>query len=173
MHIHHPASADVTMNYWNAMCCSTETWTDFPEAMNGWNTSDICGTGQHFNERMKATAPFSLKHNASNRNNKSYFCQGDMFYNCKAFAAKNVPMLQSIRWDPQNIKYFRWWRSSNEKTIATNMSSVHFCKIMAVVQTQTEPRSMVKLTNYYSLSILSWKLWSINTSTAKRKRYYP
>jgi hypothetical protein len=31
------------------------------------------------------------------------------------------------------------------KTIATNMSSVHFCKIMAVVQTQMEPRSMVKL----------------------------
>lgn len=107
-HIHHPASADVTMNYWNAMCCSTETRTDFLEETKGWNTSDICGTGQHFNERMKATAPFSLKHNASNHNIKSYFCQGDMFYNCKAFAAKNCS---------QNIKYFQWWRSSNEKPL--------------------------------------------------------
>jgi hypothetical protein len=30
-HIHHPASADVTMNNWNAMCYYTETWTDVPE----------------------------------------------------------------------------------------------------------------------------------------------
>jgi hypothetical protein len=85
---------------------------------------------------MKATAPFSLKHNASNRNNKSYFCQGDMFYNCKAFAAKKCSHAAEHQVGSPKHKILSVMKKFKRKTIATDMSSVHFCKIMAVVQTQ-------------------------------------